>query len=91
MNIILIFIYYFSRTVIMRNTLIVGLLCLFVPFATSARQSSGAVVAIDNDDIGGLNQHTHALPYGDRQGYAADRHALSVAAGPARLMTAFTF
>src|SRR5438445_12151089 len=38
----------------MRTALIVGLLCLLVPFATSARQSSGALVAIDNDDIGGL-------------------------------------
>src|SRR5437016_10525323 len=38
----------------MRTVLIVGLLCLLVPFATSARQSSGALVAIDNDDIGGL-------------------------------------
>src|SRR5207247_11334742 len=38
----------------MRTVLIVGLLSLLVPFATSARQSSGALVAIDNDDIGGL-------------------------------------
>src|SRR5436190_21132504 len=38
----------------MRTVLIVGLLSLLVPFATSARQSSGALVAIDNDDIGGI-------------------------------------
>src|SRR5436190_3551623 len=38
----------------MRTVLIVGLLSLLVPFATSARKSSGALVAIDNDDIGGL-------------------------------------
>src|SRR6266403_4940360 len=38
----------------MRTVLIVGLLSLLVPFATSARQSSGALVALDPDDIGGL-------------------------------------
>src|SRR5436190_17207322 len=38
----------------MRTVLIVGLLSLLVPFATSARKSSGALVAIDNDDIGGV-------------------------------------